>query len=102
MTAITKHTGRAAFVSSAPVRSRRACTRSKARPSRSCGTISSTATKFSRCSKKDCKAQFPGVKFVSWRDFGSTHGGEEKEALAALPQRFKELGVDAVISGMAC
>ncbi len=48
------------------------------------------------------KQQFPGVKFVSWRDFGSTHGGEEKEALAALPARFKELGVDAVISGMAC
>ena len=48
------------------------------------------------------KKRFPGVKFVSWRDFGSTHGGEEKEALAALPARFKELGVDAVISGMAC
>ena len=42
------------------------------------------------------------VKFVSWRDFGSTHGGEEKAALAELPKRFKELGVDAVISGMAC
>ena len=48
------------------------------------------------------KARFPGIKFVSWREFGSTHGGEEKAALAALPARFKELGVDAVISGMAC
>ena len=48
------------------------------------------------------KARFPGIKFVSWREFGSTHGGEEKDALAALPQRFKELGVDAVVSGMAC
>ena len=48
------------------------------------------------------KKRFPGVKFVSWREFGSTHGGEEKAALAALPQRFKELGIDAVISGMAC
>ncbi len=48
------------------------------------------------------KKRFPGVKFVSWREFGSTHGGEEKEALAALPQQFKALGVDAVISGMAC
>jgi hypothetical protein len=44
----------------------------------------------------------PGIRFVSWRDFGSTHGGEEKEVLARLPQRLKELGVDAVISGMAC
>ena len=48
------------------------------------------------------KKQIPGIKFVSWREFGSTHGGEEKAALAALPARFKELGVDAVISGMAC
>ena len=48
------------------------------------------------------RERFPGVKFVSWREFGSTHGGEEKEALAALPAKFKALGVDAVISGMAC
>ena len=48
------------------------------------------------------RKKFPGVKFVSWRDFGSTHGGEEKAALAELPERFRELGVDAVISGMAC
>lgn len=48
------------------------------------------------------KKQFPHVKFVSWREFGSTHGGDEKDALAALPRRFEELGVDAVISGMAC
>ena len=48
------------------------------------------------------KKKYPGVQFVSWRDFGSTHGGDEKDALAALPKRFKELGVDAVISGMAC
>ena len=48
------------------------------------------------------KKRYPGIQFVSWREFGSTHGGEEKEALAALPKRFKELGVDAVVSGMAC
>ena len=48
------------------------------------------------------KQRIPGIKFVSWRDFGSTHGGEEREVLAALPQRLKDLGVDAVVSGMAC
>ena len=48
------------------------------------------------------RARFPGVRFVSWREFGSTHGDEEKDALAALPRRFKEMGVDAVLSGMAC
>ena len=48
------------------------------------------------------KQRYPGIKFVNWREFGSSHGGEEKEALAALPGKFAELGVDAVISGMAC
>ena len=48
------------------------------------------------------EARFPGVRFVSWREFGSTHGSEEREILASLPQRFKEMGVDAAISGMGC
>ena len=51
--------------------------------------------------EKGLKKRYPGIKFVSWRDFGSTHGGKEREVLAQLPQRLKELGVDAVISGMA-
>ncbi len=48
------------------------------------------------------KKEFPKVNFVSWREFGSSHGGDEKEALASFAKKFKELGVDAVISGMAC
>ena len=48
------------------------------------------------------KARYPGVKFVSWREFGNTHGREERQVVAALPERLKALGVDAVISGMAC
>lgn len=48
------------------------------------------------------KARFPGVRFVSWREFGSTHGSDEREVVAALPQRLRELGVDAVVSGMGC
>ncbi len=48
------------------------------------------------------RKRFPGVRFVSWREFGSTHGGEEREVVASLPRKFKELGVDAAISGMGC
>jgi hypothetical protein len=48
------------------------------------------------------REQYPAVKFVSWREFGSTHAVNEKALLASLPQRFKELGVDAAISSMAC
>jgi len=48
------------------------------------------------------RERYPDVKFVSWREFGSTHSVNEKELLASLPQRFKDLGVDAAISSMAC
>jgi len=48
------------------------------------------------------KARYPDIRFVSWREFGNTHGSDERQVVAALPQRMRELGVDAVISGMAC
>ncbi len=48
------------------------------------------------------KERFPGIRFVSWRDFGNTHGGDERQVIAGLPERMKSLRVDAVISGMAC
>ncbi len=46
------------------------------------------------------KKRYPQIRFVSWREFGSTHSPQEQQVLAALPGRFRELGVDAVISGM--
>ena len=48
------------------------------------------------------RKKYPQIRFISWKEFGSTHGGEEKAALAELPKRFKALNVDAVVSGMAC
>ncbi len=48
------------------------------------------------------KARFPRVRFVNWREFGSMRGSNEREAVARLPKHFKELGVDAVITGMGC
>jgi hypothetical protein len=48
------------------------------------------------------RARFPTVEFVSWREFGSTHDQDERAHLAAFAARFRALGVDAVISGMAC
>jgi hypothetical protein len=47
-------------------------------------------------------ARFPGIRFVSWKEFGSTHGDDEREILENLPARLKALGADAVISGMGC
>ena len=48
------------------------------------------------------KARYPDVKFVSWKEFGSTHGSDERAVVAALPEKFKEREVDAIISGMGC
>jgi len=48
------------------------------------------------------KERYPTIKFVSWKDFGSTHGADERQILADLPVKIKSLKVDAVISGMGC
>ena len=46
------------------------------------------------------RKRYPDVNFVSWKEFGCTHGPKEREVLQALPDRFKDLRVDAVISGL--
>lgn len=46
--------------------------------------------------------RYPGIIFVSWREFGEIHGGNEKEVLAALPQKLKQYHCDAVICGVGC
>lgn len=48
------------------------------------------------------KKRYPNVKFVSYKEFGNTHGSDEREVLNTLSRKFKELGVDAVVSGMGC
>ena len=47
-------------------------------------------------------ARFPGIEFVGWETFGSTHGDDERQVLADLPANLKKLKVDAVVSGMGC
>lgn len=46
--------------------------------------------------------RFPGIRFVHWSEFGSTHGSDERKVLADLPGKLKALGVDALVSGMGC
>ena len=52
--------------------------------------------------EEEMRARYPGIEFVSYEEFGSTHGEDETEILQQLPARLKALGVDAVISGMGC
>ena len=44
----------------------------------------------------------PGVTFVGYQEFGTTHGEGEHELLASLGDRLHALEVDAVVSGMGC
>lgn len=46
--------------------------------------------------------RFPGLRFVRYDVFGSTHGADEHTVLAELPDKLRRQEVDAVVSGMAC
>jgi hypothetical protein len=48
------------------------------------------------------RERFPGIRFIGYEEFGSTHGEDEHQVLAALPEKLKALKIDAVISGMGC
>ena len=52
--------------------------------------------------EKELTKRYPGIKFVSYEVFGSTHGGDEAKVIANLATTLKEQGCDAVISGMGC
>jgi len=52
--------------------------------------------------ERTLKQRFPEIRFIHWSEFGSTHGKDEREFLAALPERLRALKVDAVISGLGC
>ncbi|MFC1934472.1 hypothetical protein ACFLXX_04960 [Chloroflexota bacterium] len=52
--------------------------------------------------EKELAKRYPGIKFVGYEEFGSTHGGKETEDIAALPDKLKQKKCDAVISGVGC
>jgi hypothetical protein len=52
--------------------------------------------------EEELARRFPGVRFVRYDAFGSTHGRHEQRVLAELPEKLQRLEVDAIISGMAC
>jgi hypothetical protein len=52
--------------------------------------------------EEELRRRFPGVRFVRYDAFGSTHGADEQRVLSELPDKLKRYGVDAIISGMAC
>jgi len=48
------------------------------------------------------QGKFPGIEIVDYDVFGNTHGGDEKEMIAALPEHLIRERIDAVVSGIGC
>lgn len=46
--------------------------------------------------------RFPDVEIVGYDVFGNTHGGDEKEMVAGLPNALSARHIDAVVSAMGC
>src|SRR5580704_9738901 len=49
--------------------------------------------------EQELAKRYPGIKFISWREFGEIHGANERQVLVELPEKLKSFGVDAVICG---
>jgi hypothetical protein len=49
---------------------------------------------------QELQRRFPGVDLVDYPVFGNVHGHAEREVVAALPERLRQQGVDAVIVGV--
>lgn len=52
--------------------------------------------------ERELKKRYPGINFISWREFGEIHGHNEKAALDELEEKFKKFGVDAALVGVGC
>lgn len=52
--------------------------------------------------EKELSRRFRRVKFVSYHEFGSTHGYKEADVLDGLAEKLRRNECDAVISGIGC
>ena len=52
--------------------------------------------------ERELTKRYPGIKFVSWREFGEIHGANERQVLEELPAKLKQFGADAVLCGVGC
>ena len=50
--------------------------------------------------REKLRARYHGIKFVDYSVFGNTHGPNEAEVIAALPDLLRKHGCDLVISGV--
>ena len=50
--------------------------------------------------ERELTERHPNSTVFSWDVFGNTHGGDEHQVLEGLPEKFEELQIDAVVSGI--
>ena len=50
--------------------------------------------------RRHLAARYPGIRFIGYEVFGNIHGPKQREIVAGLADRLKELKCDAVISGI--
>lgn len=50
--------------------------------------------------EEELSRRYPGIRFVSWKEFGEIHGANEREVLKALPEKLKKCGADCAIVGV--
>lgn len=52
--------------------------------------------------ERELSERYSDIEFISWKEFGEIHGANEHQVLAELPQKLKEMEIDAVICGVGC
>ena len=52
--------------------------------------------------EKELIQRHPGIEILGHEVFGNTHGSDEVERIAALPEELRARHVDAVVSAMGC
>jgi len=52
--------------------------------------------------ERELRSRFPTIEIVGYEEFGNSHGGDEADFIARLPDLLAEHRVDAVVSGMGC
>lgn len=52
--------------------------------------------------ERELSAAYPGVTFIGYDTFGTTHGGGERAVIQKLPEDIRTHKIDAIVSGMGC
>ncbi|MEJ2109761.1 MAG: hypothetical protein P8Z37_07595 [Acidobacteriota bacterium] len=45
-------------------------------------------------------SRYPAIRFIEYGNFGNIHGTREEEIVAALSEKLRQYGCDAVMSGV--